>query len=248
MSKVICRFSCGAASAVATKLALRDYPDAVIAYNDTGSEHPDNQRFLKDCEKWFGRSIQVLRSKHYRNTLEVFKARRFLTGASGAPCTGELKRIPGESIWKPGDVEVFGYTNEEANRVERFKRDNPERVILTPLIEAGLSKGDCFGFLDRAGIDLPEMYKLGFKNNNCIGCVKARDSINYWKRVRKYFPEQYNELAQLEREIGFSINRRSVKGQRVPVFLDDIPEGDPEGPDGVNISCGLFCMSEHDKA
>lgn len=43
-------FSCGAASAVATKLALNECDDLVIAYCEVAEEHPDNKRFLKDCE------------------------------------------------------------------------------------------------------------------------------------------------------------------------------------------------------
>jgi 3'-phosphoadenosine 5'-phosphosulfate sulfotransferase (PAPS reductase)/FAD synthetase len=46
--RVICRFSCGAASAVATKLAIEKYGKVEIYYNDTGSEHEDNPRFMKD--------------------------------------------------------------------------------------------------------------------------------------------------------------------------------------------------------
>ena len=52
--RILAQFSCGAASAVATKLAIEKYGDAVeIYYCDTGSEHPDNERFLQSCEVWF---------------------------------------------------------------------------------------------------------------------------------------------------------------------------------------------------
>ena len=53
MARTVCWFSAGAASAVAAKLVLRDVPDAVVAYCETGSEHPDNERFLADCSAWF---------------------------------------------------------------------------------------------------------------------------------------------------------------------------------------------------
>ena len=51
--RLVCWFSCGAASACATKLALSHFSGKLethICYCDTGSEHPDNWRFLKDCE------------------------------------------------------------------------------------------------------------------------------------------------------------------------------------------------------
>lgn len=51
---VIAWFSCGATSAVACKMALSMYDDVRIVYIETGSGHPDNERFLKDCERWYG--------------------------------------------------------------------------------------------------------------------------------------------------------------------------------------------------
>ena len=244
--KVIARFSCGAASAVATKLAIKKYGEVVIYYNDTGSEHPDNVRFMKDCEKWFGQKVNVLTSDKFANIWEVFETRRYLSGPAGAPCTGEMKRKPGEAVWNIGDVEIFGYTADEAHRLDRFRRDNDERIIECPLIDNHLTKEDCLGMIDRAGIEIPTMYKLGFRNNNCIGCVKARDSIDYWKRVRKHFPEQFNRMAALERSIGHTINRIGNGDDRVPIYLDEIEEGDPKGAD-PNIQCGLFCIAESDE-
>tara|TARA_S200002703_G_scaffold157992_2_gene167222 strand:- start:475 stop:1062 length:588 start_codon:yes stop_codon:yes gene_type:complete len=191
----------------------------------------------------------VLRSEVYSNPIEVFKARRFLvdTATGGAPCTGELKRIPSEKFWRPGDIDVLGYTSEEVKRVERFRRDNPEKKMVAPLIDAFMSKSDCMGYLQNAGIKLPAMYRLGFANNNCIGCVKARDSKNYWKRVRKHFPERFKEIADLEVELGFALNRFSEGGKRESVFLKDLEPGDPSGGDEVKVTCGLFCHSEEIK-
>lgn len=50
---IIAWFSCGATSAVACKIALSLYDDVHIYYIETGSGHPDNTRFLADCEKWY---------------------------------------------------------------------------------------------------------------------------------------------------------------------------------------------------
>lgn len=222
------------------------YKDVTIVYADTGSEHPDNVRFMKDCEDWFGQKVDVVRSEEFSNIYEVFEKRKMLvTHFGAAPCTAALKKIPCKSVLRDGDIEIFGYTVEEKKRVERWKKDNFERDIECPLIDRQLTKDDCFGILDRIGIELPEMYRLGFRNNNCIGCVKARDNLNYWKRVRKFFPYQFERTAKLERELGMYINRISKNGQREPIYLDEIEPGDPDGVD-PNIQCGLFCMSEAD--
>ena len=40
------------------------------------------------------------------------------------------------------------------------------------------------------------MYKLGYNNNNCIGCVKGGQA--YWNKIRIDFPETFNKMAKLE--------------------------------------------------
>ncbi len=49
MDKAIAHFSCGATSAIATALAIKQYDECEIIYADTGSEPPDNERFMNDC-------------------------------------------------------------------------------------------------------------------------------------------------------------------------------------------------------
>ena len=244
---MLARFSCGAASAVATKLAIEKYGDAVeIYYTDTGSENDDNPRFIRDCEAWFGKRVNVLKSEKFNDVDEVFEARKFLVNHMGAPCTSEMKRIPGDAVWRVGDVEIYGYHSAERHRVVRWQAQNTERIIECPLIDRELSKEDALGMLDRVGIVLPLMYRQGFANNNCIGCVKARDNISYWKRVRKHYPEVFKRRAAQERKFSVAINRITRNGVRSEIYLDEIEEGDPKGEDFA-VTCGLFCMSEADQ-
>ena len=241
--RVVSWFSCGAASAVATKLALKQYSERVeIVYQDTGSEHPDNKRFLKDCERWFGREITVLKSKKYNSIWEVFEKTRYLVGPMGARCTSELKRKLAEEYitWGPlQDVEVFGYTVEEEPRLKRFRSNNPERIIECPLIDKALNKTECLAILEREKIQIPKMYELGYKNNNCIGCVKG--GAGYWNKIRKDFPDVFARMAAVERELDIAINKRYVDGERMKVFLDELPEEMGNFETEPSISCGLFC-------
>lgn len=246
--RVVSWFSCGAASAVATKLAIEKYGKVEIFYTDPGAEHPDNLRFLHECEKWFGQKITILKSSKYKDIWDVFEKQRFLSSVHGAPCTGAMKKEPANGIWHLGDIEIFGYTSEEESRLEQWRTENDERRIYCPLIEHGISKQVCFDMLALAGIAPSIMYLLGFRNANCIGCVKARDNINYWKRVRKYFPEIYWRIAGYEREFGFALNRITRNGVRIKIYLDEIEDGDPTGADTFKISCGLFCMTDADES
>lgn len=231
MSVKIAWFSCGATSAVATKIALNEYSDVVIYYIDTGGEHPDNKRFLKECESWFGQTIHVRKSDKYDCPMDVYRRTRFLNGVSGARCTMELKRKVRWSVedelmfW---DAQIFGFDIAEKKRLERFREQYPKAKAVAPLITKGLGKSDCLAILQKAGIELPMMYRLGFHNNNCIGCVKG--GKGYWCAIRKHFPDAFKRMAEIEREIGHSCIK--------DCFLDELGEYDlpPIVP-----SCSLFC-------
>jgi len=236
--RTICWFSCGAASAVATKLVLRDNPDAIVAYCETGAEHPDNERFLRDCEKWFGKEVTRIKSEQYASTWDVWEKRRYLAGINGAPCTSELKFIPRLNFQLPSDTHVFGYTYDKSdrNRATRMLETYPDMKQKHPLIEWGLDKQNCLAMIMNAGINPPVMYELGFQNNNCIPCVKAT-SPAYWALVRKQFPTEFNRMANLSRELGARLTR--IKGERA--FIDEIPEDQPT-KDPIAPACDFLCQ------
>ena len=142
MSRVVAWFSCGAASAVAAKLVLEKYGSrAHVVYCDTlASEHPDNRRFFVECERWFGRPIEVIRSDEYANVDDVFERRRYMSGQDGAVCTVKMKKLPREAWQRESDTHVFGYTLEEQVRAEKFERNNP---ALPPDIDGPDDDIDC---------------------------------------------------------------------------------------------------------
>lgn len=156
-------FSCGATSAVAAKLAIMRYDgtrDVRICYCDTGSEHPDNARFLRDCEEWFGREVEILRSAEYRDIWDVYRRTRYLVGVRGARCTVELKKKMRQQYEQiASDIQVFGFDAEEEDRVARFRQNNPEMYLETPLIDRGLDKADCLAIIEKSGIEIPMMYR-----------------------------------------------------------------------------------------
>lgn len=245
--RVVCRFSCGAASAVATKLTLAKYDRkrVVITYSDPGSEHPDNARFLADCARWFNHPITVLKSDKYEDTWEVWERERFITSAQGAPCTGLLKRAPTYDYQLPGDVLVFGYTVEEKARADSFRRQNFDQPFETPLIDAGLSKIDCLAMIERAGIELPVMYRLGYHNNNCIGCPKG--GMGYWNKIRRDFPDTFARMASLQRKLGKGSGfwRERKTGERIT--LDDLHPDRGNHNDEPNIECSLMCHAAEER-
>ncbi len=229
-------FSCGAASAVAAFITLDKDPSSHLVYCDTSkNEHPDNRRFLSDVEKWLGKKVEVIHGD-YQTVEEVF-AKGYMSGVAGARCTIEMKKVPRFHYQRADDIHIFGFTSDERHRVERFTQANPELNLEWPLIEAGCTKKVCFALLKRVGIELPTMYKLGYKNNNCIGCVKAQ-SPAYWNKIRKDFPSIFRKRAEQSREIGCKLV--SVKGRRI--FLDRLPNT-LTGEDLESITCGPECAT-----
>lgn len=232
-SETIAWFSCGAASAVATKLC----PEAQPVYCDTGAEHFDNRRFKKDCERWFGRPVINIASREYTDTWDVWEKTRWLAGIEGARCTTELKVKPRLAYQQPGNIHVFGYTADAADvaRASRLRANYPELTVKTPLIERGITKAACLSMLERAGIELPVMYKLGFQNNNCIPCVKAT-SPAYWALIRKRFPDQFDRMAKLSR--GLDVRLCRINDERR--FIDEIPL-DQDTTNPLQPSCDFLC-------
>ena len=243
ISRIVSRFSCGAASAVATKLILTEFSqthDVHVINAFIEQEHPDNQRFLDDCEKWFGVPIVRLRDDKYSaSTYEVFQKHKFMVSRSFAPCTKYLKRNVLESYDKPGDIWVLGYTSEEQNRLDRFIDSNNNRIVLTPLIDRGITKSHCLSIIKNANIDLPMMYKMGYKNNNCIGCVKGGEG--YWNRIRVDFPAHFERIADIQETLGPGAYMFRDRKTGVRYSLRDLPPNRGRFRDEPDIECGAVC-------
>lgn len=242
MNRIICWFSCGSASAVATKRTIELYGQSneVIPVNcDTRpSEHSDNYRFSRECEVWFGRPIVFIRSERFTTVDEVFDKTRYMAGVRGARCTTELKKLPRHAFARPDDTHVFGFTSDEGKRVEEFTKRNPELHLLWPLIQLGISKAQCHEIVNKAGIYQPAMYRLGFDNNNCPGCVKA-SSPWYWDMIRLHFPDVFKRRCEQSRALG--VRLVEIRHHQ-RIFLDELPPG-PFRKNGrkENLSCGPEC-------
>lgn len=243
--RLVCWFSCGAASAVATKLAITENAGklpVIIARCVVREEHPDNDRFAADCEKWFGLPITNMIHETYDGSIyQVIQSRKYISGVAGAPCTMLLKKQVRLDFELPTDRHVFGYCSEEQGRYDAFLDANNIDCI-APLIEKQLTHSNALAIVQDAGIELPEMYKLGYQHNNCIGCVKATGA-GYWNKIKRDFPIQFWRMAGASRALG--VRMAKVGSNRV--FLDELPEGIGNYKGEPEIQCGIFCeMAKQD--
>lgn len=230
-------FSGGITSAVAVKISIESGKDMQIYFFETGQHHPDNIRFIKDCEKWYGQKIHIVRNKKAGSVKQILE-KGYINSPSGAYCTHQLKKKVRQDLEKliDYDFQIFGfeYSPKQIIRAKRFLEQYPEAKGIFPLIEEKKTKLDCFNIVQKAGIELPEMYKLGFNNSNCIGCVKG--GKGYWNKTRKLFPEIFNQTAALERQAGHSC----ING----TFLDELPTDAGRHEDISLPDCGVICEIE----
>jgi hypothetical protein len=241
-ARILCWFSCGAASAVATKKTIERFGATteikIVCCDTRSSENPDNYRFSAECEKWFDQPIIFLKNEAFGTIDDVFEATGYMAGVRGARCTTELKKKPRHAFQRADDRHVFGYTADEGRRIANFEQRNPELRLIWILRDLGIDKDECYRVIRQAGIALPAMYGMGFKNNNCPGCVKA-SSPRYWALVREKFPEVFKRRSEQSRKIGV---RLVEIRHHERIFLDELPEGDFGGmPVNENVSCGPEC-------
>lgn len=98
----------------------------------------------------------------------------------------------------------LGISTDEAIRVK------PSRVKWIqnyyPLIENGLSRGDCLAYINRLGFEMPE-------KSACVGCPFHSDF--YWENIKQKYPNDFNDAVKFDT----AIRNHSRKGIEAPMYL-----------------------------
>jgi hypothetical protein len=248
---IVAWWSAGITSAVACKMALEMYDNVKLYYIKIDTAHIDNDRFKRDCERWYGCKIETLQSNDFKDQFEVIEKTGAINTPTGAPCTLNLKKNVRFDFERLNEINLFNnygilnqvwgfeYDKEQINRAIRHGQQYPGTKPLFPLIEKGITKENCAGYLMNAGIELPLMYKLGYNNNNCIGCVKG--GMGYWNKIRVDFPYHFTRMAKLERQIGYSCLHNEKEGN---IWLDSLNPNRGRMSKEIMPNCGMVCEVE----
>jgi len=163
---------------------------------DTLVEDEGLYRFLDDAQAVFG--AQIERMADGRDPWQVFRDERFIGNSRVPLCNRVLKREFLERFLRTQfpDKDVvlhFGLEWFERGRISRVRERWTAKgyEVGFPLQEPPLlSSQDLQVLVRRAGLEVPRLYRVGFKHNNCGGaCVQA--GIGQWSLLWRLFPERY---------------------------------------------------------
>ena len=172
-----------------------------------------------------------------RDVWDVFEAERFLGNSRTDPCSKFLKRTVADR-WLADNCDsastgvLVGLGPEEEERFfgnARFGRAGlaARMADLGWAFWAPLISGNTSWFphrveaeVERAGLWVQRLYKLGFSHANCGGaCCKA--GIGQWRRMMEVFPERYAyaerreaELRDLLGDVSMLTDRRGGMGKK----------------------------------
>lgn len=244
--KIIAWWSGGITSAVACKLAIDLFGSknqVRVIMIDTQNEDSDTYRFKRDCEKWYGKEIELISGikyeidfcanskpnytfidigNEYDNIQDVWEKHKSLNVATGAICSTQLKRRVREKWQEQNkyDYQVFGFEfdKKECNRALGLHKNHPKAKAIYPLLMMAYDKDDCLNTVQDAGIEIPRMYQLGFRNNNCFktGCVQG--GIGYWQKMERDFPGKFEAMAEMEHKL------TAIRGEPVTMLKDQSNE------------------------
>lgn len=225
---VIAWWSGGVTSAVTCKICIEWFgiENVRIIFIDTNNEDEDTYRFMKECEKWYGRTIESLTNYDFKSIQEVWYKNLSLNVATGAKCSQMLKRLVRERFEKDNNYsfQAFGFDIDEIKRAKSMKLNNPLSRPIFPLIAQLLSKKNCISIIQSANslfmtLELPRAYKLGYGNNNCwkTGCVQG--GIGYWQKIKIEYPDKFEAMAKVEHEL------TDLKGEPVTMLKDQSKSG-----------------------
>lgn len=258
--RYVASLSGGLASAVSADRAIHRYGrDAVeLVFADTSWEDEDLHRFKDDIMVRWGGQLRVLRDG--RNPLQVAEDKQIIPNSNIAPCSLALKIKLFNDDDRDGPKPVtrlLGLDWREMHRVNRMRiryidLETDGMFVDFPLLWTPLIHKPYFDVVQYDwGIEAPRLYKMGFSHNNCGGrCVKQ--GAAEWLRLKRYFPDRFNEVRdweQTQRSKGgprgtFGILRDRIGGKSHPLTLAELEQrgvasdGMPMTDDMFSCVCG----------
>ena len=215
----------------------------------------------KDANEYFGGSVIWL--SYGIDPWDTYFQGRFLGNSRIAKCSHILKQKMArewidENTERENGVYYMGIDWTEEHRTAAPRKNWAPAQIEYPLCDMDnfFSKDMLLSELDELGIEIPELYKLGFSHNNCGGfCCKAGQG-HFYNLVEKkpklyaYHEARENELRELLGK-DVSMMKKTVKGEVQTLTMERLRKlyetGKNDSIDKQDIGgCGCFLSYDED--
>lgn len=210
-------------------------PDKILHISPYKEFTSEERSFIRRVEVLVRQHIHTLHNDLYYDPRDVMRKSGRIYGPGGAVCELQLKKRVRQE-WEISNwghhTYIWGLDACQQERASMIRESMPEFDHEFPLIEHNLSRHDCEKMCRSVGIlEQADPILRSVSVNRCLGCVKGNKA--YWYAVRQLNPDVFNEMANLERELGCSC----IPGY----YLDELDSNEDYGPIGVGncfVGCG----------
>jgi 3'-phosphoadenosine 5'-phosphosulfate sulfotransferase (PAPS reductase)/FAD synthetase len=228
--------------------------NVVLLFTDTMIEDEDLYRFIDETVVEMGAEIYKIADG--RTPWEVFKDVKWIGNSRVAQCSHKLKQDTAEkwikANFKPEECILYlGIDWTEEHRTASPKRNWAPYTVEFPMCdEPYVTKDEMLAELEKLGIEIPRLYKMGFSHNNCGGfCVRAGQG--HFINLLKTMPERYAHHEEQEQKMreylgkDVSILRRQRKGVKEYITLKQLrEEWEAKNTENIDLTdiggCGCF--------
>ncbi len=210
--KHIVFYSGGIVSWMTAKRVIEKYgkENVILLFADTLIEDVDLYRFIDDTVAEMG--VKFYRVADGRTPWEVYKDSNFLGNNQKAPCSYVLKQRVSEDWvidnFSPDECVLYlGIDWSESHRkIAPVKKWHPYTVQFPMCEPPFMDKSDMFKELEKIGIEVPRLYKMGFSHNNC-GAFCCKAGQGHFAKLLKELPNKFKEVEEKEQEVRESIGK-----------------------------------------
>ncbi|SEW21684.1 Phosphoadenosine phosphosulfate reductase family protein [Chitinophaga sp. YR573] len=213
--ELVINFSGGKDSSAMLAYLCEHYPQVKkrIIMADTGWEHKDAVEWCKKIVALMGLQLDVCRNEN-KTFLSMIRKRRKFPSATTRQCTSDLKRGPIQTwirrnIKSTTIINCMGMRAQESRsrgKLNPLKRNkaltNSKRTVWDWLPIHHWNEMEVLDYLEKRNIPLHPIYRH-LRRFSCRICIFMND--HDLSEVKQYDPEAYRIIADLEKEINFSM-------------------------------------------
>ena len=181
-----------------------------VVFADTGAEFPETFEYIRYIEKRLNVKIHIAKNRKW-DFFSYSRSRCKMPDSKNRFCTQLLKLDP-ISVWitananRKTDIILTGERRQESKRRSVYEEVYYNKKMrmqgIRPLLE--VSTKSIFAEIRRAGLAPHPIYSI-WDRLGCYCCVF--NTVDEWKQLEKHHPLLFKKIADLEKEIGYTVKK-----------------------------------------